>query len=108
MRYCRPSECGQIYLFNALTASQEQRPQTIHSALWSQTQAGSQSLIIDLKVIASLAKSKNIVPAQLEFVDIAGLVRVQVKAKGSATSFWGIYVKLQLLRTFFDVSKVMR
>ncbi len=39
-----------------------------------------------LEVLAKLAKSAKLVPTQLEFVDIAGLVRGASKGEGWATS----------------------
>ena len=42
-----------------------------------------------LDKIAALGKSAKIIPTQLGFVDIAGLVRgASTRAKGWATSFW--------------------
>nr|WP_313979951.1 GTPase [Iodidimonas nitroreducens] len=46
-----------------------------------------------LQQIAALAKSKQIIPTRLSFVDIAGLVRGASKGEGWAISFWGIFAK---------------
>ena len=42
-----------------------------------------------LDALAALAKSQNIIPTQLEFVDIAGLVRGASKGEGLGNQFLG-------------------
>ena len=53
-----------------------------------------------LDALAALAKSQNIIPTQLEFVDIAGLVRGASKGEGLGNQFWAISVKLTPSRMF--------
>ena len=56
--------------------------------------------------IAEIAKSDNIVPTQLEFVDIAGLVRGASKGEGLGNQFLGnireVDAVLHVLRCFED------
>ncbi len=53
-----------------------------------------------LEVLAKLAGSEKIIPTQLEFVDIAGLVRGASRGEGWATSSWRISARWMRLRTF--------
>ena len=46
-----------------------------------------------LDVLAKMHNSAKIVPAAIEFVDIAGLVRVLQRVKGLETSSWKIFAK---------------
>jgi len=63
-----------------------------------------------LEVCARLAKSAKIVPAQLEFVDIAGLVRGASKGQGLGNQFLGhireVDAIAQVLRCFADPNVV--
>ena len=49
-----------------------------------------------LKKLESLVKPENVIPATVEIVDIAGLVKGASKEKDWATSFLLIFVKLML------------
>ena len=59
-----------------------------------------------LDALAALAKSQNIIPTQLEFVDIAGLVRGASKGEGLGNQFLGnireVDAIAHLLRCFED------
>lgn len=46
-----------------------------------------------LQKLAEIVQPKTVTPTQLEFVDIAGLVKELRKARGWATSFWPISAK---------------
>lgn len=56
-----------------------------------------------LAKLAEIVSPQRIVPATVEFVDIAGLV-AGAKAKASETSSWPIFVNAMLLLTSFAVS----
>ena len=43
-----------------------------------------------LYVLQKMVKTDKVVPTAIEFVDIAGLLKEQAKAKDWATSFWQI------------------
>ena len=52
-----------------------------------------------LDILAKLCKTQEIIPTAIEFVDIAGLVKVQARAKAWETSFCIILEKsMQLFR----------
>src|ERR687887_2142270 len=59
-----------------------------------------------LDVLARLAKSAKVIPTQLEFVDIAGLVRGASKGEGLGNQFLGnireVDAIAQVLRCFED------
>ncbi len=59
-----------------------------------------------LDELAAIANSAQILPTQLEFVDIAGLVRGASKGKAWATSFLPISVKLMRLPMSCGVLKI--
>ena len=60
-----------------------------------------------LDKIAAIAESAKVIPAQLEFVDIAGLVKGASQGEGWAINFWAIFVKPMLLYMFCGVSKIL-
>ena len=80
---------GKSTLFNALTATAGAEAAN-YPFCTVEPNSGRVAVPDDrLKVIASLAKSKNIVPAQLEFVDIAGLVKGASQGEGLGNQFLG-------------------
>ena len=50
-----------------------------------------------LDKLAEMVKPKTVTPTQLEFVDIAGLVKGASRVRDWATSFWPIFAKLTQL-----------
>lgn len=50
-----------------------------------------------LDKLAEMVKPKTVTPTQLEFVDIAGLVKGASKGEGWAISFWPTFAKLTQL-----------
>ncbi len=46
-----------------------------------------------LDVLAEMVNTRNKVTTQMEFVDIAGLVKVPARVRDLETSFWGISVR---------------
>lgn len=57
-----------------------------------------------LAKLAEIVSPQRIVPATVEFVDIAGLVAGASKGEASETSSWPIFVNAMLLLTSFAVS----
>src|SRR5213080_1949956 len=80
---------GKSALFNALTATQA--AETTKYAFSTREPNVGRVAVPDerLEVCARLAKSPKIIPAQLEFVDIAGLVRGASKGQGLGNQFLG-------------------
>jgi ribosome-binding ATPase len=80
---------GKSALFNALTATQAAEA-TKYPFSTRETNVGRVAVPDErLAVCARLAKSAKIVPTQLEFVDIAGLVRGASKGQGLGNQFLG-------------------
>lgn len=59
-----------------------------------------------LEKLAKVAGSAQIIPAQIEFVDIAGLVRGASKGEGLGNQFYHIFAKLTPLLMSFVASKM--
>src|SRR5437763_4606212 len=80
---------GKSALFNALTATQA--AETTKYAFSTREANIGRVAVPDerLAVCARLAKSAKIIPTQLEFVDIAGLVRGASKGQGLGNQFLG-------------------
>ena len=78
---------GKSALFNALTATQA--AETTKYAFSTRDANVGRVAVPDerLNVCARLAKSAKIIPTQLEFVDIAGLVRGASKGQGLGNQF---------------------
>src|SRR5438067_799222 len=78
---------GKSALFNALTATQA--AETTKYAFSTRDANVGRVAVPDerLNVCAALAKSAKIIPTQLEFVDIAGLVRGASKGEGLGNQF---------------------
>src|SRR6476646_2053958 len=80
---------GKSALFNALTATQAAEA-TKYPFSTREANVGRVAVPDErLEVCARLAKSAKIVPTQLEFVDIAGLVRGASKGEGLGNQFLG-------------------
>ncbi|CAN0466312.1 unnamed protein product, partial [Discosporangium mesarthrocarpum] len=80
---------GKSTLFNALTATAAAEAAN-YPFCTVEPNAGRVSVPDErMAVIADLAKSENIVPAQLEFLDIAGLVAGASKGEGLGNQFLG-------------------
>ena len=80
---------GKSTLFNALTATAAAEAAN-YPFCTVEPNAGRVSVPDErIAVIAGLAKSENIVPAQLEFLDIAGLVAGASKGEGLGNQFLG-------------------
>src|SRR5207248_10735440 len=80
---------GKSALFNALTATQAAEA-TKYPFSTREANVGRVSVPDErLDVCARLAKSAKIVPTQLEFVDIAGLVRGASQGQGLGNRFLG-------------------
>jgi ribosome-binding ATPase len=80
---------GKSALFNALTAT-EAAEATKYPFATREANVGRVAVPDErLEVCARLAKSARIVPTQLEFVDIAGLVRGASKGQGLGNQFLG-------------------
>ncbi|MBM3557182.1 MAG: redox-regulated ATPase YchF, partial [Alphaproteobacteria bacterium] len=97
---------GKSTLFNALTATQAAEAAnypfcTIEPNIGRVGVADPR-----LEILARLGKSAKIVPTQLEFVDIAGLVRGASKGEGLGNQFLGhirgVDAICQVLRCFED------
>ncbi len=72
------------------TRSPRRRPRrrrTIRSARSSRTPAKSRFPIARMQKLANIAKSKEIIPTRISFVDIAGLVRGASKGEGLGNQF---------------------
>src|SRR5437764_1930359 len=97
---------GKSALFNALTATQA--AETTKYAFSTREPNIGRVAVPDerLDVCARLAKSAKIVPTQLEFVDIAGLVRGASKGQGLGNQFLGYLREVDaiahILRCFDD------
>ena len=80
---------GKSTLFNALTATAAAEAAN-YPFCTVEPNSGRVAVPDDrLQVIAGLAKSESIVPAQLEFMDIAGLVKGASKGEGLGNQFLG-------------------
>ena len=80
---------GKSTLFNALTATAAAEAAN-YPFCTVEPNAGRVSVPDErMAIIAGLAKSENIVPAQLEFLDIAGLVAGASKGEGLGNQFLG-------------------
>src|SRR6267154_1185927 len=97
---------GKSALFNALTATQA--AETTKYAFSTREPNIGRVAVPDerLAVCARLAKSAKIIPTQLEFVDIAGLVRGASKGEGLGNQFLGnireVDAVAHVLRCFAD------
>ena len=97
---------GKSALFNALTATQAAEA-TKYPFSTREANVGRVAVPDErLEVCARLAKSAKIVPTQLEFVDIAGLVRGASKGQGLGNQFLGhlreVDAIAHILRCFED------
>jgi ribosome-binding ATPase len=97
---------GKSALFNALTATQAAEA-TKYPFSTREANVGRVAVPDErLEVCARLAKSARIVPTQLEFVDIAGLVRGASKGQGLGNQFLGhlreVDAIAHILRCFED------
>src|SRR6202051_1437008 len=97
---------GKSALFNALTATQAAEA-TKYPFSTREANVGRVAVPDErLEVCARLAKSAKIVPTQLEFVDIAGLVRGASRGEGLGNHFLGhiraVDAIAQVLRCFED------
>ncbi len=97
---------GKSALFNALTATQAAEA-TKYPFSTREANVGRVAVPDErLEVCARLAKSRRIVPTQLEFVDIAGLVRGASKGQGLGNQFLGhlraVDAIAHILRCFED------
>ncbi|HEY1300998.1 MAG TPA: redox-regulated ATPase YchF [Stellaceae bacterium] len=97
---------GKSALFNALTATQAAEA-TKYPFSTREANVGRVGVPDErLEVCAKLAKSARIVPTQLEFVDIAGLVRGASKGQGLGNQFLGhlreVDAIAHILRCFED------
>ncbi len=97
---------GKSALFNALTATQAAEA-TKYPFSTRESNVGRVAVPDErLDVCARLAKSAKIVPTQLEFVDIAGLVRGASKGQGLGNQFLGhlreVDAIAHILRCFDD------
>jgi GTP-binding protein YchF len=80
---------GKSALFNALTAT-EAAEATKYPFSTREPNLGRVAVPDErLQVCARLAKSPKIIPTQLEFIDIAGLVRGASKGQGLGNQFLG-------------------
>ena len=80
---------GKSTLFNALTATQAAEAAN-YPFCTIEPNVGRVSVPDDrLEVLARIAKSAKVIPTQLEFVDIAGLVRGASKGEGLGNQFLG-------------------
>src|SRR5213080_4854357 len=101
---------GKSALFNALTATQA--AETTKYAFSTREPNVGRVAVPDerLAVCARLAKSAKIIPTQLEFVDIAGLVRGASAGQGLGNQFLGhireVDAIAQVLRCFEDENVV--
>ena len=85
---------GKSTLFNALTSTQQAESKnypfcTIEPNVGKVAVNDSR-----LEAIANISESASVISNQLEFVDIAGLVKGQVKQRDLVTSFYQILQKL--------------
>ena len=88
MRHRRPAECRQVDALQcADRRRRRRRRRTIRSAPSSRMSARSRCRIRGSTTLAKLAKSEQIVPTRLTFVDIAGLVRGASKGEGLGNQF---------------------
>jgi ribosome-binding ATPase len=97
---------GKSALFNALTATQAAQA-TKYPFSTRESNVGRVGVPDErLDVCARLAKSAKIVPTQIEFVDIAGLVRGASKGQGLGNQFLGhlrdVHAIAHILRCFDD------
>ena len=105
MRHCRLTECGQINPFNALTRTAAAQAANFPFCTIEPNVGEVSVPDARLDALAAIAVSKEIIPARLSFVDIAGLVRGASKGKASAISFLVISAKLTRLPMFCVVLK---
>src|ERR1700674_234293 len=101
---------GKSALFNALTATQAAEATKYPFSTREANDGGVAVPDERLEVCARLAKSAKIVPTQLEFVDIAGLVRGASKGQGLGNQFLGhlreVDAIAHILRCFEDANIV--
>ena len=94
---------GKSTLFNALTATAAAEAAN-YPFCTVEPNAGRVSVPDErMAVIAGLAKSENIVPAQLEFLDIAGLVAGASKGEGLGNQFLGHIREVAAIAQLTDV-----
>ena len=85
---------GKSTLFNALTSSKNAQSAN-YPFCTIEPNVGVVNVPDErLEILAKLCKTDVIIPTAIEFVDIAGLVKAQAKAKDWETSFCIIFVKL--------------
>lgn len=101
---------GKSTLFNALTKT-EQAEAANYPFCTIEPNVGRASVLDErLDVLASYAKSQTIIPARVEFVDIAGLVRGASKGEGLGNQFLGnirrVDATLHVVRCFEDSNVV--
>jgi ribosome-binding ATPase len=97
---------GKSTLFNALTATQAAEAANYPFCTIEPNIGRVAVLDARLETLAAIAKSAKIVPTQLEFVDIAGLVRGASKGEGLGNQFLShiraVDAVAQVLRCFED------
>ena len=101
---------GKSTLFNALTRTARPRRRTIRSAPSSRTSASSPCPTRACEPIATIAEAQRVVPAAIEFVDIAGLVKGRRQGEGLGNKFLAhireVDAIVQVVRCFEDTNIV--
>ena len=77
---------GKSTLFNALTRTRKAESANYPFCTIDPNLGVVQVPDARLEPLREIAKTNKVIPAAIEFVDIAGLVEERVRAKGSATS----------------------
>lgn len=97
---------GKSTLFNALTATQAAQAENFPFCTIEPNVGKVAVPDIRLQEIANVAQSEKIIPAQLEFVDIAGLVKGASKGEGLGNQFLAnireTHAVIHVLRCFED------
>ena len=87
MRHRRPAQRRQVDALQRAHAARASRRRTIRSARSSPTSASSRCPIRGSRALAAIAKPEKVIPAIVEFVDIAGLVAGASKGEGLGNQF---------------------
>ena len=97
---------GKSTLFNALTRTRKAEAANYPFARLTQTSASSRCLTPRLDPLSKVAKTQTIIPAVIEFVDIAGLVKGASQGEGLGNKFLShireVDAIVQVVRCFED------
>jgi len=105
-RYCRSAQCGKSTLFNAVTRTKKAQAENYPFCTIDPNQGIVTVPDERLDQLAAMSKSVKTVPAAIEFVDIAGLVKGASQGEGLGNQFLShvreVDAIIQVVRCFED------